>query len=69
MAIPTKKETFKFVDVSPPEEADQLLIPKTIKPKRRPLTESPRPKQKPQTFSTGGRQGDVRDNSNRGKTY
>ena len=31
MAVPTKKETFKFIDVSPPEEADQLLIPKKKK--------------------------------------
>ena len=63
MAVPTKKETFKFIDVSPPEEADQLLIPKkkkTKKPKIRPLTESLKPKIRP---------GDVRDNSDRGKTY
>ena len=63
MAMPTKKETFKFVDVSPPEEADQLLVPKkkkVKKPKVRPLTESLRPKLRP---------GDVRDNPDRGKTY
>tara|TARA_R110002020_G_scaffold75874_2_gene192824 strand:- start:102 stop:317 length:216 start_codon:yes stop_codon:yes gene_type:complete len=63
MAMPTKKETFKFVDVSPPEAADQLLVPKekkVTKPKRRPLTKSLKPKQRP---------GDVRDNANRGKTF
>ena len=60
---PSPKKSFKFVDVSPPEAADQLLVPKekrVTKPKRRPLTESPRPEQRP---------GDVRDNFNRGQTY
>ena len=35
MAVPSKKETFKFIDVSPPEEADQLLIPKKKKTKNK----------------------------------
>jgi len=69
---PSPKKSFKFVDVSPPEADDQLLVPKgkkKMKPKRRPLTESLIPPSRPQTFSEGGRPGDVRDDPNRGKTY
>ena len=41
---PSPKKSFKFVDVSPPEADDQLLVPKEkkkIKPKPRPEKKEP----------------------------
>jgi hypothetical protein len=54
MAGPSKRlgkgnQRLKFKDVSPRAEAgDQEHIKKTKKPKRRPLTSSPRPKLRPE---------------------
>ena len=48
---PSPKKSFKFVDVSPPEADDQLLVPKEkkkIKPKPRPEKKKIRPKPRPE---------------------